>query len=544
MPQSVVASTVGYARNHSMAGNGCANAQGRDRVFSLSVMPGERLLASIRSQDGVFDPLLNVILGPAAQCSATPVVCAAGDDFGLTSSVNSVRYLNAQNVGQSVLLVASTYVQNDSGGPFRLDVSVDVPPMGDTCENPTPLQVGTPKQGEVLSGFVNDYQARTGNQSTCLSTGNLIDGIDRAYRLTVAAGETISVTVTPSAALNVSLNLHATEAECLSRNCLTWVNSQGPGGAETLTYRNLDATARTVLLVVETPAGSIGTYAISASTMSFPGDVCTTAVTGTTGLLSNQTLAGYTVDYAQSISANGCVASQGPDRVFTFQVPARTRLAVTSTPSGGMDTTLNVVAGPAAQCQVTPRVCVSAASSQGPNTPETALWDNGSLSPQTAHVIVGARTPATAIGTFALSASLATGESCRSPTIVSGPFPATLSNESINGMRRDINVTGAVNCVPSASAEHVYEVQVDPGKVLSVTATPSGSEDLVLNLFSSESNCMAMVPNCLRSANAQGGGMPETVSGSNATASPLPAFIAVSRLSDGPMAYSITFRVQ
>ncbi|MCU0696869.1 MAG: hypothetical protein MUC96_10090 [Myxococcaceae bacterium] len=543
MPTQVTGTTVGYTNDYLSSAT-CSGLTGRDRVYSVNVPAGQRLLASIRQgASGFYDPSLNLVVGPDSQCAVSPLVCAATDDVGGASEINSVRYLNGTASAQTVFLVADTASGLDSGGAFRLDVIVDAPAAGDACENPLALVSGTPRTGEALSGFGNDYAVRSlASGSGCVSGTPPSAGIDRAYSSLVGAGETLTVTVTPSTGLDVSINLHGSATECSTRTCATSTNLAGPGSAETLVWTNTGTAARTMLVVVDTPAGATGTFTISATTGTLPGDVCSTTAPPITmpGTQTGLSLAGYAADYTQATSANGCLLSTGSDRVFQVTVPPRQRLVTTVTGSGGFDGVINVIPGVATACNAMPRVCSGSGDQQGLNGVDSAVWDNGTTSPQNAYVIVAGRSAFSSVGTFSLNTNFITGDSCRSPQVVAGPFPRTLSAQTLTGLRKDINPGGT--CFPYSGPERVYEVEVPAGQLLTVTATPSSGEDLVLNLFNPESSCTAATATCVTGADSSVTGA-ETMAARNNGTTPTRAYVTVGRYTNAGATFNISFSI-
>lgn len=541
MPTQVTGTTTGYTNDYSSSAT-CLGLGGRDRVYSVNLPAGQRILASIRQATAsLFDPSISVVVGPEAQCRVSPLVCAATDDVGLAAEVNTVRAFNASTAPQTVFLLADTGATN-GGGDFRLDVSVDTPPMGDACEAPIALSSGTPRTNEPLSGFANDYALRSLVTGTNCAPSTVSSGIDRAYSTLVGVGETLTVTVTPSTGLDVAINLLADAAACTTRTCTTSTNLAGPSAAETLVWTNTGTAARTMLLLVETPAGATGTFTISTATATLPGDVCATTAAPITapGTQAGLSLTGYAADYTQTSSSNGCSLSTGGDRVFQVTVPPRQRLVSTVTAAGGFDSVINIIPGVASACNAMPRVCSGTGDQTGPNGTDTAVWDNGTTSPQNAYVIVAGRSASSSVGTFSLGTNFLVGDSCRSPQVVTGPFPRTLSAQTLAGLRKDISP--GFSCFPYSGPERVYEIEVPAGQVLTVTATPSSGEDLVLNLFNPESACTAATATCVTGADNSVTGA-ETMSARNNGTTTTRAYVSVARYSNAGATFNITFSV-
>ncbi len=553
-PTSVMGTTVGYTNNYSAAGQtGCVGTGGRDRIYAVAVAPNARILANIRqSSSGAYDPSINLVVGPEAQCSATPRVCIAGDDIGLAPEVNAVRYLNTSAMTENVYVIADSSNGSDPGGAFRLDVSVDTPAQGDACEAPFALMSGTPRMGEGLSAFANDYFNTSRTSGTTCAASTASNGPDRAYSVLVGAGEALNVSVTPSAGLNTAINLHGDVADCASRTCITSSNNGATGAMDTLLWVNTGTAARTVYLVVETPAGSTGSFSITTTTGLLPGDVCATTTGPITapGTITNQSMAGYSVDYAQATVANGCENYSGTDRVYAVTVPPRQRLVSTVVGAGGFDAVLNFINGTAAACNAMPRVCVATADSSFAGGTEVGWWDNGTMSPQNVFVVVGGYSAASSTGTFSFQTAFTTGDSCRSPTVVSGTFPQTLTGQNFVGYRKDIDNLASVfpPCRDYSGPDRVYQVTIParggpdggvPGRMVSATSTA----DLVLNTYNFESACVASPSVCLNGADLNSTGT-ESLAVTNPNAVPVTVFVGVSTYSAPSATYSVTINVQ
>lgn len=553
-PLSVMGTTVGYTNDYTnLNQTGCINAGGRDRVYAVSVGANARILASIRqSTSGAYDPSINLVVGPEAQCSANPRVCVAGDDLGLSAAVNAVRYLNTSAMTENVYVIADTGNVTDQGGAFRLDVSVDTPAQGDACEAPFALMSGTPRMGEGLSGFANDYFVTSRSSGSTCVPSTASDGPDRAYSVLVGVGETLNVSVTPSAGLNTAINLHGDAAECASRTCITSSNNGAAGAMDTLIWTNSGTAARTVYVVVETPAGATGSYSINTTTGTLPGDVCatTTGPITTPGTLTAQSMAGYSVDYAQASVANGCENYSGPDRVYSVTVPPRQRLVSTVAGAGGFDAVVNLVNGTAAACNAMPRVCAGSADNTFSSGTETAVWDNGTMSPQNVFVIVGGFSAGASGGTFSVQTAFTTGDSCRSPTVVSGTFPQTLSGQTFAGYRKDVITSGSVApCRFYSGPDRLYQVTIparggpDGGVPGRMDFSATSTTDLVLNTYNFESACVASPSVCLISADANASGT-EALAVTNPNAVPVTVFVGVSTYSAASATYSVTVNVR
>lgn len=553
-PTTVMGTTVGYSNDYTnLAQTGCVSSGGRDRVYSVAVAANARLIASIRQASAsLYDPSINLVVGPEAQCAANPRVCAAGDDVGGSATVNSVRYLNTSAMTENVYVIADAANTSDNGGAFRLDVSVDTPAQGDACEAPFALTSGMPRMGEGLTAFANDYFNTSRSSGTSCSAAAASDGPDRAYSVLVGAGEALNVSVTPSAGLNTAINLHGEAADCASRTCITSSNNGASGAMDTLLWVNTGTMARTVFIVVETPAGSTGSYSITTTTGTLPGDVCATTAPPITaaGTLTGQSLAGYSVDYGQATAANGCENYSGTDRVYAVTVPPRQRLVSTVVGAGGNDPVINLINGTAAACNAMPRVCAASADNTGTSGTETAVWDNGTTTPQNVFVVVGGFLGSSSGGTFSMQTAFTTGDSCRSPTVVSGTFPQTISGQTFVGYRKDIiNGASASPCRFYSGPDRVYQVTIPPrggadgGVPGRMDFSATSTTDLVLNTYNFESTCVANPSVCLNGADLNASGT-ESLAVTNSNMVPVTVFVGVSTYSAANATYSVTINVR
>lgn len=521
----IAATTVGYTNNYSSnSGPTCSFWSGGDRVYSVSLMPNARVVAIASSNFG--DASLSLVLGSAAQCEVMPRVCAAWDDDVSFDDVNFVRYLNTTSMTQQGFLIVDGF----GSSPFDLNVLVNTPPAGDACEAPISLSTGMTRTGEALVGFADDY--RRTSATTGSGCSGLI-GVDRAYSVLVGAGELLTVNVTPSAGLDVAINLHDAAEDCLARVCATSRNALGSGGTETLTWRNTASTSVTAFIVVE-GAGS-GTFSIETLTGTPVGDTCGTTAAPITSAstLANQSLAGYSVDYSGS-TTNGCESATGPDRVYVVTVPPGQRLYVDTTPTSSLNTVVNLISGTAASCAG--RMCAGSGNQRTSGGADFAFWDNATTSPQNIYAIVSGFSSFSSSGTFSLDVSFLTGDFCTTPLVVSGPYPRTYTALPFAGYRKDLQSPGA--CATYSGAERVFEVTIPPGQSATVDATSSA--DLVLNGFDTRTTCSSSTCAIGVDRNASG---TESVVINNPGTSPLTATFSVGLFSSSATGATVTLRV-
>jgi hypothetical protein len=252
------ATTVGFVNDYS-GGLGCAApgtnsaTSGRDRVYSISVPPGQRLTATATPQAS-FNVVIDFVVGPAANCEARPRRCALSASAAGTGGAESGRYTNTTSSAQTVFVIIDSTTNNVAAqsGTFDLSLTVDAPPPGETCAAAELLP-----PSPVL-GTITDYVPNAGSSATCTGTGP-----DHVYQVTLNGGQTLAATLTPGswdAVLTFVVGSGANaEAACLAAPlvCAVSANIGGAGGIETGTYTNSSGAPQTVFVFAK--AFSVGT---------------------------------------------------------------------------------------------------------------------------------------------------------------------------------------------------------------------------------------------------------------------------------------------
>ncbi|MBS1153220.1 MAG: hypothetical protein H6Q89_4918, partial [Myxococcaceae bacterium] len=508
--------TIGYANDYRDAGTGCGFTPmpGPDRAYEMLVQPGQRLTATLSPGAGV-DLGVDLIAGPAAQCDALPErICVGGSDEAGGGGVEIAQYLNAGTLAQSIFVLIDSYTTaSDGTGSYDLSLSLANPPAGDLCATAATLVPATALTGQVFTDFGNEY---TGAGTGC---GTPNGGSDRVYSVLVGANQRLTVTVTPTAGLNTSVSIVASAADCATRTCVAQGSGGASGVADQAQYLT-GASAQTVLVVVDSDSlGSSGTFSILATVDTPPstGDVCQTPDLLPTdgGVLSDTT-----VNYSNNFSGAGnCAsASAGPDRVYQLDIPAGLMATVTATPAAGFDTSLSLVASPAATCDVSPRVCVASNNSGGLAVADVARKLNSTTLDETVYVIVDSA--ALAGGAYTLTASLGpppAGETCQNAgTAIAATI--LLTGETTVGYSDNYSTAGpGCGFATMPGADRAYLVTVGPGQRLTATATPAAFDigiDLVLGPATS---CDANPRVCLDGDDDGASGAAETVTYTNST---------------------------
>jgi hypothetical protein len=148
-------------------------------------------------------------VGPQLSCQATD-----------TKTVNAAVTLTA---GTAYTIVFYTEAESSTMVDPTIFITRNA---GNTCADPLPLENGVYSWQYATNTFV------TADSEGC--TGWSANGVDRAHEVTLAAGETLTVTLTPSAN-NPSIYL-ITDCADSANSCVAGADQNGSGQPETLVY--------------------------------------------------------------------------------------------------------------------------------------------------------------------------------------------------------------------------------------------------------------------------------------------------------------------
>lgn len=522
----VILNSGTYSGDYTGVGTGCsAYASGVDAVFTVDVPAGQRASLTVTPGTGLD---VSVSLATSlANCSGR--VCVAGIDNASSGGVETASWSNATNATVTLFVVVDT--GSTGSGTFDIQADVKAPAAGDTCDTAVALSAGATLMGEKLTApdFAADYSG--------LGTGcsGSTAGLDRAYSLTVPAGQRVSFTATPATGLDVSLSLTTTVAACAARTCVAGVDAAGSGAAETLTWTNDSGAAQVVYLIVDTTSVGTGTFDL-ATTVGTPsaGDACSTATTLTVGTprTGEALQAPFVGDYSGTGSNCASTASSvaGVDRVYAVQVPAGQRATVTATPGTGLDVTLSF-AQDLASCSA--RTCAGSRNAAGAAGAETLSWVNpSSTAAATLYVIVD--TTATGTGTYDISATLntpAAGDVCGTADVLTPSAPLTGLALNATAASNDYTGSGTLCSSTSTGVDRALVVDVPAGQRATVTVTPGTGLDVSLSGATSTANCSARV--CSGNANDASSGAAETLSWFNPGSSTQEFYVVVDTGSTG-----------
>ncbi len=248
---SVSATTLAYTSNYNVGPCTGFTANGPDRIHSITIPAGQRLTASVVPTAATFDPGISVVAAPAAQCDMVPLSCLVSDDNNDVGITETVVYNNTSTNPLDVFLIIDSL--QAAGDAYTLNVTVGaIPPAppGDVCGTaPTiTLTNGMATVTGTTVNFNNDYDPGT----AC--TGYFTTGPDSMHQVSVAAGGTLTVTLTPAAAYDAGIYLIAGPAsQCDAEPivCLDGADVGFAGAPEIVTYTNTSGGAQTVFIGVD-----------------------------------------------------------------------------------------------------------------------------------------------------------------------------------------------------------------------------------------------------------------------------------------------------
>ncbi|MDX2010771.1 MAG: hypothetical protein SFW67_11290 [Myxococcaceae bacterium] len=517
-------STAGYGNEYVGTTGGCQLLSGNDRVWSVTIPPGQRGVFRA-SPDAGADVSLSAVLAPASNCEVGSVVCIGGEDrFFSTSTGDRTEVLTRFNTSTAPeqLFVIVDQFNSSSAGLFDFSAQLDVPPPGDRCDAPIVLTAGTPVAADFAT-FVNDY---AGSGSSCSSGSTRQDAV---FRVTVAANSNLEVTVTPGAGLDTTISVATNVAACNSRSCLANFTGAAAGLPDVIRITNSGATPADFLLIVDhSTVGSVTSFTISASDVPLaPGDTC--AVAGSLPPLpaDGVSLTGLTNNYGGGGNCAPGTFSQA-DRVFSVTIPPG-RTTFTLTPDGGMGLSASLVDGPALNCESAQRACVSGAdstTSTGPAGFERISVSNTGAVDRNMFLIVDTAT--STAGLFSISrvdGPLVEGEDCDTATDL-GDAGTVLTGQSTLGFEGDLAGTTGTACFGNIGRDRVYRINVPPGQRLNALVQPDAGFNPAIDLIAGDVGACYR-RECVASSNLASTGALESVAWTNGTTSAQNVFISV-----------------
>lgn len=251
--------TVGAAEDLTYASNNtCFDVTHQQDVFYSVVLPPQQRLvvtASTAEPNAFLD--VNTFLGACLNVAS----CTVGASSG-TAPARAIRDNKTANA-QTVMVQVASNTSGAVGATFSVGAAVSAipaPPANDTCAAATVLTPGTTAQGTFVGSA--SHSPLTANATQCAGRRTLADVF---YALTVPAGATATVTVTPPAGLDTAINITQSSTSCSGVGTCVGRDDRGYSGeADIATYRNTGNSARTVLVQVLAYNGAEDTFSISA----------------------------------------------------------------------------------------------------------------------------------------------------------------------------------------------------------------------------------------------------------------------------------------
>jgi hypothetical protein len=479
--------TLGYTNDYPF---GCGTP-GLDRVYSLTLGAGRRLIARLTANTTGYAPRLHLYPGgdPAA-CDYPLNNCLATADQPDHAATRILEYSNRSDASGTYYLAIDALAAN-AGGDYTLEIQIDTaPPLpaGDRCDMAAPLTLGTPLSETLNSDYSDDHQ------DYCSLSGQL--GRDKVYSLTVPAGERLRVTATPAAVFDVDIAL-MTVAGCATTDsaaCLAKSQAAVTGQADTLYWNNRTGAAADVRLLVDSRSASVQpAYMLDAHLDTLPGDLCERAEPLPASAVVSGTLTGYLNDYQGGTS---CGSTSGADRVYAIDVPASQWLTAILRPTG-WDSALSLLAGPASNCNGT-RTCLTSGDRAVSGALDFVRYRNtGATALQTLLVIENPSATSTQ-GPYELISTVEAanaGEDCAGAVPLSGSTRVAGSTEGyVNNYAPATSCTG----FGTSGRDRVYSIEVPAGQRLTATVQPANTtfDPAIYLLAAPPTNCTA-TPTCI-----------------------------------------------
>jgi hypothetical protein len=384
---------------------------------------------------------------------ADELACFAGTTSGSPTRLSPGSYR----------LVVDTLTSGSGSFTATVSLSTPAPLVGDTCATAEVLTLtgGSASVTATTTGYGSDHSS-----ASCSSSGP-----DRYYRFTLGSTSNLTATLTPSATSSGALYLLGPSASCASASESTCAERFSSGSTTTLSATAL--TAGTYFLVVKNLGTGDGAFSLSISTttVSIPGDSCSTAVP--LSFFSGTATASGTTAGATNDRSSACT-STGADVVYSFTATAGQVFSATVTPTSPMSSWRPVLSlNAAGSCSgASEATCDDATFSGG-----SATVTSGPLAAGTYYLWVDSVSGA-GTGTFALSASLSaggggSGESCTSPIPLSFSGGTTTVSGSLTGRVND-GTTSFCTSSSFSGPDAVYSFTVSGSQTFSASLVPSG----------------------------------------------------------------------
>jgi hypothetical protein len=333
---------------------------GPERVYGLMLGAGDIVTASADFAAGV-DGALFVF----SDCNNLQS-CVAGSDQTGAGGSEFLRF--AATTGATYYLIVGG--TDPAGGMHDLAIAEYT---GDGCGNAAPLDVSGAPEFMSTVGRANNYSPNSGG-----CTGFTESGPDRAYAVSLRAGDQLNSTVTPDGSYDVSLYLVGNCSD-VNGSCIAG-SDQSTGSAPETIDAVVPQAGLYYLIVDGFDASAGGTGTIQATVAH--GDTCPDAYTvGANGGVFQGTTAGYNNDYGSSDPSTSCTnfAQQGADAVYRLTLDAGKSL------DASLDSTWDSALYLITDCSASATSCVAGSDS---GNPERVTFTNSSGAPATYYLIV------------------------------------------------------------------------------------------------------------------------------------------------------------
>jgi len=307
--------------NDIVSYSGLAGYSGRDRFYRVAVPPGERVFASVSPSN--FNAALIIIATNGLETGAVTRLASSDVTTSFTGRENA-GWGNNSGEAQEVIIAVDSATLN-TGGIYRLDVELGVPPPGDSLQLP---QIVT-------------------NQTVTNNLTNLRDDVSRYYlsfntfvapdwfgQVEVPAGMTLTAEIKPTAGFNADIHLLPESAKISAEVLyLAYETSASALETENAIWVNTNTSTTNVIIVVDgLSSTNTSTYAISIFVGSQArGESPASAETLTSTGITHGTTEDYTNDVSRTNNCNG-LSTPGEDRFYRIDVPAGQTLTASVNP--------------------------------------------------------------------------------------------------------------------------------------------------------------------------------------------------------------------
>lgn len=332
---------------------------GADRVYATMLGAGDVVEVAVE-----FEASLDGSVYVTTDCANLANSCVAGADRELDGDPETLRFVAAQ-AGPHFVIVDAEFAT--SAGAHDATITHYT---AETCQDAAPLLLGTTSEPFTTASRVNDYAP---GASGC--TGAAADGADRAYSVTLRAGDQLQATVDPSGTYDASVYL-VSDCGDVNGSCVAGRDTRGTA---TEVLGAVVQQAGTYFLIVD-GFGSEGAGTITATIAH--GDTCGDAyIVPSGGGRFMGTTTGYAANYGTTTRTGSCTnwEQEGPDAVYRVQLAAGERLQASL--QTNWDANIYLIT----DCAASATTCVAG---QDDGSPEELDYTNSTGATQTYFLVV------------------------------------------------------------------------------------------------------------------------------------------------------------